>query len=135
MGLTFLHATQVTSPVTVVTTAETIVGLVGPLSENQGPSVGLGALIEATMQLTTTASASAVTVRVRQGNNVAGTLVAASGAIAIAASAIAQLSWSALDTSAFAFTPGVEYVVTVQMTGAAANTSVIGVFTAEDVTL
>lgn len=131
MGLTFIHATQVTAPVTAVTTAETAVATVGPLPENVGSSAALGVLIEATLACTLTAGTTAVTIRVRQGSGVAGAVVASSGALLVTASTVAALSWSALDTGAL--NPGQLYTVTFQATAAAANSSIVGVITAEDV--
>lgn len=135
MALTYVHAQPVTVAVTAVTTAETIVGVVGPLPENVGTAAGTGIMVRAILAVTTGVGATAITVRVRLGNNVAGTLVSSSGAIVAAASTAVGVAWAAVDVLAADMTPGQEYTVTVQQTSATGNATVIGVLTAEDVQL
>lgn len=74
---------------------------------------GQGQIIFGTLFLTGNASASTVTVRVRQGTGAAGTLVGSSGAVTVAAAAVVAVPFSFMDASAAATNPAT-YAITVQ---------------------
>jgi len=127
-----VHAIGVTAPVTTVTTAETVVGVVGPLPEDTGVGAESCIWIQAELVMTTGARTTGVTVRIRRGNGITGAIVGGStGVIAAGAAAVVGLSWAAVDTAAIAATPEQIYSVTVQAAAATGNGSVIGVLTAQ----
>lgn len=64
------------------------------------PVGGQGNLISGNLTFTGNASASTVTIKVRQGSGTGGTTVYTSPAITVAAAAVADIAFFALDTSA-----------------------------------
>lgn len=98
-------------------TAET--ALVTTPIVSAAPVGGQGNYISGTVSLTGNAGASTVTIKIRQGNGTGGTTVYTSPAITVAAAAVVQLPFAALDTAA-AVSGAAQYTVTA--TGSAAET-------------
>lgn len=128
-----------------VTTAETVIGSLGPYAINQGvlnggagdlrnlqPATAPGAtgvLLGCFLTATLGTGASAVTLRVRQGS-ITGAIIP--NAISFAAAAggfIASPEW--FDPTPSYFT-GITYVLTAAVTGASANSTFNAIFTSED---
>lgn len=120
--------------ITIPTTTETAIGVVGPVNVNTS-AVSQGVLVEGTFNFTAGTAATSVTIRIR--SLPAGTAAPANGAAYSGGSVLAthtftvtaasQYSFSAnyLDASvAGAGTVPVAYVVTVQQTAATGNGSV-----------
>jgi hypothetical protein len=117
--MTVQAAVQLPATVTPVTTAETIV-LTLPFT-GQG-TAREGNLITGVINYTQGTAGTAVTVRVRAGATVTGTLIGAADVHTVAAAALAQIPFAALDLATFP--AGNQYVVTVQATSASGNPSV-----------
>jgi hypothetical protein len=115
-----IDATRGAVPVTVVTTAETVLATSNLLSL---PFPTAKCLIQGIVKITLSANVTAVTVRVRRGTTTSGTLVGTAQAQTggVTASALTCIPFMALDEN---LTQGaVQYVVTVECTGASANGS------------
>jgi hypothetical protein len=117
--MTVQAAVQLPATVTPVTTAETIV-LTLPFT-GQG-TAREGNLITGVINYTQGTAGTAVTVRVRAGATVTGTLIGVADVHTVAAAALAQIPFAALDLATFP--AGNQYVVTVQATSASGNPSV-----------
>ena len=117
--MTVQAAVQIPAAVTLVTTAETIVATL--------PFVGQGTardgnLISGFINVTQGTAGTAITIRVRAGATVTGTLIGVADVNTLAAAAVANIEFGALDLSVFP--AGNQYVVTVQATAATGNTVV-----------
>jgi hypothetical protein len=117
--MTVQAAVQLPATVTPVTTAETIV-LTLPFTGQA--TAREGNLITGFINYTQGTAGTAVTVRVRAGATVTGTLIGAADVHTVAAAALAQIPFAALDLATFP--AGNQYVVTVQATSASGNPSV-----------
>lgn len=141
-----LHATQATA-VTVVTTAETVIATLTPFTENQGlANAGTGDLrnlqvasgpgaqgvllsLIANCLIGTGATAAVLRLRV---NTLTGTIIATTQTLTVVAGQTVNLDAMWLD-AVLSYPNGVQYVVTLQMTGASGNTTVnLAVLTGED---
>lgn len=132
-----LHVARA-STITLVTTAETLLCSIGPFSINQGLALGgqgdfrllqpasgpgaQGTLIDSTWSITIGTGGTTLTMRVRQ-NTIAGALVDSAVPFTVTAGTTNYLSAVWLD-SVLAYTSGITYVVTGQVTGASANSTV-----------
>jgi hypothetical protein len=118
--MTIQSVAQIPAAVTVVTTAETVAAVLPALGEatTANPDLIIGSL-----NLTMGTAGTAVTVRVRTGATTAGTLVGVANVHTLAAAAIAQIAFTAVNS---AITPvtGNQYCVTVQATAATGNSTV-----------
>lgn len=84
------------------------------------PVGGQGNVISGTLSFTGNASASTVTIKVRQGSGTSGTVVYTSPAITVAAAAVAQIGFCGVDSSA-ASVGVAQYTVTATASLAATN--------------
>lgn len=140
------HATQATA-VSLVTTAETIIGTVGPFSINQGLSGGgagdlrllqpattpgaEGCIVECFFNILIGTGATAMVLRLRQ-NSLAGAILPTTQTLFVVAGQTINGSGVWLDTN-LSYPTGITYVVTAQMTAASANSTVnVAITTAED---
>lgn len=140
------HATQATA-VNIVTTAETVIGTIGPFAINQGaagggsgdlrtlqPATGPGAegcLVECFANILIGTSATALVLRLRQ-NSIAGAILPTTQTLTVVAAQTINVSGVWLDVN-LSYPTGILYVVTAQLTGASANSTVnVAVTTAED---
>lgn len=105
--------TMVSQSITGVSTSEVAVATIEPQGYNPSNNDNIG--IRGSLYLTGNASASTVTIKVRQGSGTGGTVVFTSPALTVAAAAVVSLSYDALDTS-----PGSTTQYTVTMTASAA---------------
>jgi hypothetical protein len=117
--MTVQAAVQIPAAVTLVTTAETIVATL--------PFVGQGTardgnLISGFINVTQGTAGTAITIRVRAGATVTGTLIGVADVNTLAAAAIANIEFGALDLATFP--AGNQYVVTAQATAATGNGTV-----------
>lgn len=103
-------ATGANLSATVGGTTETAVGSTEPFTSSQ--SAGNGCRVNGIVSFTGNASASTVTLKVRQGVGIGGTTVYTSPAITVAAAAVMSVPYDCIDTSA-QNTPGIAaYTVT-----------------------
>lgn len=117
-GQTF--ATQVTTDTPVTTTTETIALTTAAIST---PGPGTNVSIQGIIEMTYGTGTTAVTVRVRRGTTITGTLVGEGNAYTVAAGNTSEQTFSVEDTPGEV--AGQAYVVTVQQTGATANGTVV----------
>lgn len=114
------------SPATVtpVTTAETAV-LVTPAFTYDQPT-GAGVIIDGTLYVSVVgAAATAATVRIRQGNGIAGPVVGVAMVEPVVAASTKTIPFTQLDASRFpAQSGGAQYTVTIQFTAATGNSTV-----------
>jgi hypothetical protein len=115
-----LHAVAA-SAVTLVTTAETLLGTIGPFNENQAADFSQGIAFDGNINVTPGTGATAVTVRVRRGG-LAGTLIGVAQAQGVTAAVAANVPIAELDPTLVQV--GVSYAVTIQQTAASANGTV-----------
>lgn len=109
------------SAVNVPTTTETIIATIGPFNENQvAPAQGIA--FDGNINMTIGTAGTAVTVRVRQGALVTGTLVGVAQAQTVTAGNTVNIPIAELDPTLVQV--GAQYVVTVQQTAATANGTV-----------
>lgn len=140
------HGTQSTGT-TITTTAETIIGTLGPFAVNQGvggggagdlrtlqPATAPGAegiIVEAYFNILLSAASTTVTMRLRQ-NSIAGAIIPTTQVFNVTASTTISASAVWLDT-ALSYPTGILYVVTAQIAAASGNSTVnVCVVTAED---
>lgn len=140
------HATQATA-VTLVTTAETVIGTLGPFSVNQGISFGgagdlrllqpatppgaEGVIVELYANILVGTGATALTFRLR-ANSLTGAIIPTTLTETVVAGQTINASAVWLDAT-LAYPTGILYVVTAQMTAASGNSTVnVAVMTAED---
>lgn len=107
------------TPVNLVTTAETAVLSSTLNSENQ--PTGQGVSVNGNFNVTTGASTTGVTVRVRAGVGVAGALIGTAVTHTLAAAASATIPYGVLDAT---LVGTVQYTVTAQQVAASANGTV-----------
>lgn len=114
------HAVSVNNSVAPVTTAETVVGTITipPLNQPGGD----GVLISGIVTGTTGAGTTAIVVRVRQGNGLAGAILPNSTTVQVGASLNTSAPFACLDPVT-SYPAGNTYTVTVQQTGATGNGS------------
>lgn len=141
-----LHATQATG-VTIVTTAETVIGTLTPFTENQGlagagtgdlrnlqVASGPGAqgvLVSAAINILIGTSATALVLRLR-ANTLTGAIIPTTQTLTVVAAQTITADACWLDT-VLSYPQGIQYVLTAQLTAASANSTVnLAVFTAED---
>jgi hypothetical protein len=110
---------QVTTNTTVVTTAETIVATTPAIST---PSPDTPVTISGVLSMTYGTGTTAVTVQVRRGTTVSGTLVGEANAWNVTAGNTSEQTFSVKDTPGDV--AGQSYVITVTQTGATANGTV-----------
>lgn len=117
-----IRVEQVTSAVTLTTTTEAVAVTsdIVPLS----PIGGEGYIIKGVVNVTTGTAATAVTIRVRQGTGITGTVVGNALTHTLAAGATASIPFSVQDFSAALTPPTAQYSVTVQQVAATANGTV-----------
>lgn len=111
-----------TTDVSIVTTTETVVATVSGLKL---PFVTALLVIKAWVQLTTGASTTDVTVRIRRGSTIGGALVGEANPITIGAAAGSTEEFSIMVSEARANEDAAQYSVTVQQTAAAGNGTVV----------
>jgi len=114
--MTVQAAVQLPATVTPVTTAETI-ALTLPFTGQA--TAREGNLITGFINYTQGTAGTAVTIRVRAGATVTGTLIGVADVNTLAAAATANIEFGALDLATFP--AGNQYVVTVQATAATGN--------------
>lgn len=141
-----LHATQATA-VTIVTTAETVIGTLTPFTENQGLAQGgagdlrnlqvasspgaQGVVVSLMGNILVGTGATAVVLRLR-ANTLTGAIIPTTQTSTVTAGSTASIDGTWLDTT-LSYPAGIQYVVTAQMTGASGNSTVnLAVVTAED---
>jgi hypothetical protein len=109
------------SAVTIVTTTETVIATLGPFNENQvAPAQGIA--FDGNINMTVGTGGTAVTVRVRQGTAITGTLVGVAQAQTATAGNTINLPIGELDPTLIQV--NAQYVVTVQQTAASGNGTV-----------
>lgn len=109
------------SAVTIVTTTETVIATLGPFNENQvAPAQGI--TFDGNINMTVGTGGTAVTVRVRQGTAITGTLVGVAQVQTATAGNTINLPIGELDPTLIQV--NAQYVVTVQQTAASANGTV-----------
>lgn len=113
---------QVTSATTLTTTTETVAATSTTNIENQ-PG-GQGVCINGVVNVTAGTGTTAVTIRVRAGSGITGTVIGNAVVHTLAAAAVANIPFETLDNSAGALVGTVTYSVTVQQTGASGNGTV-----------
>ncbi len=106
---------------TIVTTTELDCGTVSLGGRSVGAGEGL--LISGEVNLTQGTNGTAVTVRVRKGEGIAGTLVGVAQVSPLAAAAAGSIPFAAIDPAP---ADNASYSVTVQLTAATANGTVNG---------
>jgi len=116
----YQNFSQNTTPVTMVTTAETLIITSNSLDWPTGANF---ALILAYMSVTLSAGVTSLTLRIRRGNSLTGTVVASTGAInsGVTASDVWADGFQAVDNPA----PSdlAQYSLTAQVAGAGANST------------
>jgi hypothetical protein len=117
-----LHVNEGVGPITLVTTAETIVATVTPALTSNAPG-GEGLSISGFINLLTGTGTTAVVIRVRKGSLVTDTVVDVAQTHTVGAAVSASIPFGALDGAATTLTAQ-NYVVTVQQTAASANGTV-----------
>lgn len=125
MGLHFKQ-TPVTGFTNPAAAAETAV-FVTPALPATGAANAPGSIpisISGTINLTPGTSATAATVRIRQGSGIGGTQISAAPVHTVAATSPQSISFGATDATGYLGAPGGQYTVTVQMTGGAATTTI-----------
>lgn len=126
-----LHAVAA-SAVTIPTTTETVVATLGPFAENQ-VSPAQGVAFDGNINITTGTGTTSVTVRVRQGTGITGTLVGVAQSQVATAGQTINIPISELDPTLVQ--PNAQYVVTVQQAAASANGTVNrAIFCCQDAT-
>lgn len=112
--------TQNTNPVTLTTTAETLIIASNPIDQPQGCGF---ALVLAYFSVSLSAATTTITLRVRRGNGITGTVVATSGAIGsgVDASVVYADGFNAVDT--VPVQDLAQYSLTMQMAGASGNST------------
>lgn len=105
---------------TVTTTTETVALTMPAIST---PGAGSQVTMEGELNMTAGTAATAVTVRVRRGTGITGTVVGESNPVTVAAGNTVPLPWQVVDTPGEV--AGQAYVVTVQQTAATGNGTVL----------
>jgi hypothetical protein len=116
-----LDTQQIAAAQTIVTTTELDCGTVSLGGRVVGAGEGLA--ITGSVNVTQGTSGTAVTVRVRKGEGIAGTVVGQALVSPLAAAAAGTIPFGVIDTAP---ADGATYSVTVQLTAAAANGTVNG---------
>lgn len=111
---------QVTNAVTVTTTSETA-AVTSPAQGISPPTASLGLVVRGNVNFTAGTGATAVTIRVRQGSGITGTLVGNALTVTVAAGSSYDLAFDVVDTSPV---PAQQYTVTVTQTAATGNGTV-----------
>lgn len=115
--------TQIAAAQTITTTTELVVAVVTVLSG----SGDVGIWFSGDVKLTTGAGTTAVTIRLRQGNGISGTIIDSTAALPIGAAVTTQAPFNLFDTSQWSSQAGGGvYSLTVQQTGATGNGTVNG---------
>lgn len=112
-----LHAVAA-SAVTLVTTAETVVGTVGPFNENMVPQSGQGVFLEGNINITPGTGTTAVVLRWRAAS-LTGALIGVAQTCSVTAGVASDIGCNELDPTLVQV--GAVYVLTAQQTGATAN--------------
>lgn len=110
------------SNITVTTTTETVLATVPAFNENEAGDFAQGVSFFGGLNVTPGAGSTQATVRVRRGTTVSGTLVGVAHGVGVTAAVPAELPIHELDP--VFMQSGAQYVVTIQMTGATANSTV-----------
>lgn len=108
--------------VTIVTTAETVVCTLAGVSA-QGPQCSVQ--LRGWAQVTLAANSTGVTLRVRRGTSVSGTLVGEANAVTSGITASTNFAGDVEVTDAPGEVAGQSYVLTVEVTGASANNTAL----------
>lgn len=111
---------QALTDVTVTTTTETVALTLPSIST---PGAGSQVTIDGALTMTYGTGATAVTVRVRRGTGITGTVVGEGNPLTVSAGNTSEQTFSVVDTPGEV--AGQAYVVTVQQTAATANGSVL----------
>lgn len=117
-----LDTVAIAAAQTIVTTAETAVGVIAPGEPRPVPA-GESIAVSGYVNLTLTGSTTAVVVRIRKGPGVAGTVVGTAKTTTVTASTNVTIPFGEVDTTP---ADNQQYTVTVVCTAAAANTTVNG---------
>lgn len=116
-----LDSQQIAAAQTIVTTTELDCGTVSLGGRNVGTGEGL--VISGCVNVTQGTNGTAVTVRVRKGEGIAGTVVGQALVSPLAAAAAGSIPFHAIDSAP---ADNASYSVTVQLTAATANGTVNG---------
>jgi len=130
-----LHANQVLTTTTITTTTETVLATMLPF--NTLNPAGEGVVVSFDTMVTSGTGTTALVFRVRQGTTITGALVANAITVPVTAGGTLPIGFTVVDSSALALNDqnGLQYVVTVQQTGATANgTCTAATITAESAT-
>lgn len=114
--------TGLTNPAAAAETAVFVTPVLAPTGPAEAPGQN-PVSITGTINLTPGTTATGATIRVRQGNGVAGALVGAAPVHTVAAAAPQSISFGATDNSGY-LQGGGQYTITVTMTAATAATTI-----------